>query len=94
MARRQKRFDGMEPINDKALREAAEDLRAIRTARMAKQKEEAEAQDKVLGLMHDRKEEVVELSGGIVVSVLAGREKVKVKATGEDDDREADEDAA
>ena len=87
---KQQRFKGMEPIKDKALREAAEKLKGIRDERMRIQRDEQAAQDLVIHLMTDRKETAIELSGGLEVTLITGKTKARVKI-GDDESEDEDE---
>lgn len=85
---KQEFLNGMEPQMIPELTEAAENLREIRRERMDLTKEEVEAANKVLALLHQHKLDSYKddsLVPPVEVKLVAGKERVRVKLITEDE---------
>ncbi len=82
---RQEKLKGItDDVEIPELTEAGEAYEDAMLARVKKTKEETEASDALLAVMHKYKRTVYRSSEGLVVTLTTGKEKVKVKRADQD----------
>lgn len=88
---KQTAFKGMEPVDIPELTDAGEAYESAMQERVKRSKEETEAHDALLSVMHKHKRTVYRSPEGLIVTITPGKEKAKIKRDGDDTTDGADD---